>query len=74
MFFTIAGTYWRHAFSFVVIATFPFSDNQTPSGTPTKAAVSSPRPKGSVIDLTEDDDDVQGNPEKPFGWPFHFIS
>ncbi|CAL8332774.1 unnamed protein product [Merluccius merluccius] len=35
------------------------TDNQTPSVTPTKAAVSTPRPKGSVIDLTEDDDDVQ---------------
>ncbi|CAL8332308.1 unnamed protein product [Lota lota] len=35
------------------------TDNQTPSVTPTKAALSTPRPKGSVIDLTEDDDDVQ---------------
>ncbi|XP_030208679.1 activating transcription factor 7-interacting protein 1 [Gadus morhua] len=35
------------------------TDNQTPSGTPTKVALSTPRPKGSVIDLTEDDDDVQ---------------
>jgi len=47
---------------FVVIAINTFSDNQT-SVTPTKAAnqVSTLRPKGSVIDLTEDDDDVQGN-------------
>uniref|UniRef100_A0A3Q2SVP3 Activating transcription factor 7 interacting protein n=1 Tax=Fundulus heteroclitus TaxID=8078 RepID=A0A3Q2SVP3_FUNHE len=37
------------------------TDNQTPAATPSKAAAPPPpaRPKGSVIDLTEDDDDVQ---------------
>ncbi|KAM9770635.1 activating transcription factor 7-interacting protein 1 isoform 2-T2 [Menidia menidia] len=35
------------------------TDNQASGTTPTKAAVPVPRPKGSVIDLTEDDDDVQ---------------
>ncbi|KAJ3615113.1 hypothetical protein NHX12_018681, partial [Muraenolepis orangiensis] len=35
------------------------TDNQTASVTSAKATVSTSRPKGSVIDLTEDDDDVQ---------------
>ncbi|KAM4604130.1 activating transcription factor 7-interacting protein 1 isoform 2-T3 [Polymixia lowei] len=35
------------------------TDNQATSSTPTKTAVAATRPKGSVIDLTEDDDDVQ---------------
>ncbi|KAM4594008.1 activating transcription factor 7-interacting protein 1 isoform 1-T2 [Fundulus diaphanus] len=37
------------------------TDNQAPAATPSKAAAPPPpaRPKGSVIDLTEDDDDVQ---------------
>ncbi|KAE8300066.1 Activating transcription factor 7-interacting protein 1 [Larimichthys crocea] len=33
--------------------------NQAASSTPSKAAAPGARPKGSVIDLTEDDDDVQ---------------
>ncbi|TKS68065.1 Activating transcription factor 7-interacting protein 1 [Collichthys lucidus] len=36
------------------------TDNQAASSTPSKAAAPGARPKGSVIDLTEDDDDVQG--------------
>lgn len=40
---------------------FFFSDNQAAGSTPSKAATPAARPKGSVIDLTEDDDDdVQG--------------
>ncbi|KAM6971772.1 activating transcription factor 7-interacting protein 1 [Aplochiton taeniatus] len=35
------------------------TDNQVTGSTPTKSAVPGSRPKGSVIDLTEDDDDVQ---------------
>ncbi|XP_069023218.1 activating transcription factor 7-interacting protein 1 isoform X1 [Embiotoca jacksoni] len=35
------------------------TDNQATGTTPSKAAVPPGRPKGSVIDLTEDDDDVQ---------------
>ncbi|XP_028451625.1 activating transcription factor 7-interacting protein 1 isoform X2 [Perca flavescens] len=35
------------------------TDNQATRSTPTKAAAPGARPKGSVIDLTEDDDDVQ---------------
>nr|XP_046267911.1 activating transcription factor 7-interacting protein 1 isoform X2 [Scatophagus argus] len=35
------------------------TDNQSTGSTPSKAAPSAARPKGSVIDLTEDDDDVQ---------------
>ncbi|KAF7665088.1 hypothetical protein LDENG_00154510 [Lucifuga dentata] len=35
------------------------TDNQATGSTPTKAAAPGLRPKGSVIDLTEDDDDVQ---------------
>ncbi|TKS68083.1 Activating transcription factor 7-interacting protein 1 [Collichthys lucidus] len=35
------------------------TDNQAASSTPSKAAAPGARPKGSVIDLTEDDDDVQ---------------
>ncbi|XP_029310202.1 activating transcription factor 7-interacting protein 1 [Cottoperca gobio] len=35
------------------------TDNQATGSTPTKAAALGARPKGSVIDLTEDDDDVQ---------------
>ncbi|XP_047433687.1 activating transcription factor 7-interacting protein 1 isoform X2 [Mugil cephalus] len=35
------------------------TDNQASGTTHSKAAPSAPRPKGSVIDLTEDDDDVQ---------------
>ncbi|XP_010778154.1 activating transcription factor 7-interacting protein 1 isoform X2 [Notothenia coriiceps] len=35
------------------------TDNQATVFTPSKAAAPSSRPKGSVIDLTEDDDDVQ---------------
>ncbi|KAL6110127.1 atf7ip [Pungitius sinensis] len=35
------------------------TDNQATESTPSKAAAPSGRPKGSVIDLTEDDDDVQ---------------
>uniref|UniRef100_A0A3B5AC51 Activating transcription factor 7 interacting protein n=1 Tax=Stegastes partitus TaxID=144197 RepID=A0A3B5AC51_9TELE len=35
------------------------TDNQATGTTPSKAAVPVARPKGSVIDLTEDDDDVQ---------------
>ncbi|XP_034387916.1 activating transcription factor 7-interacting protein 1 isoform X2 [Cyclopterus lumpus] len=35
------------------------TDNQATGSTPSKAAASAGRPKGSVIDLTEDDDDVQ---------------
>lgn len=35
-------------------------DNQAAGSTPTKATAAAMRPKGSVIDLTEDDDDVQG--------------
>ncbi|XP_041789366.1 activating transcription factor 7-interacting protein 1 isoform X2 [Chelmon rostratus] len=35
------------------------TDNQATGSAPTKAAVPAARPKGSVIDLTEDDDDVQ---------------
>ncbi|XP_046899633.1 activating transcription factor 7-interacting protein 1 isoform X2 [Hypomesus transpacificus] len=35
------------------------TDNQATGSTPTKTPVQGPRPKGSVIDLTEDDDDVQ---------------
>ena len=41
------------------------SDNQATGSTPTKTPVQGPRPKGSVIDLTEDDDDVQGKDEIP---------
>lgn len=38
-----------------------FSDNQAAGSTPSKATTPAGRPKGSVIDLTEDDDDdVQG--------------
>ncbi|XP_060917026.1 activating transcription factor 7-interacting protein 1 isoform X3 [Labrus mixtus] len=35
------------------------TDNQASGSTPSKAAPPTGRPKGSVIDLTEDDDDVQ---------------
>ncbi|XP_068583020.1 activating transcription factor 7-interacting protein 1 isoform X2 [Cebidichthys violaceus] len=35
------------------------TDNQATGSTPSKAAAPGGRPKGSVIDLTEDDDDVQ---------------
>ncbi|XP_041640735.1 activating transcription factor 7-interacting protein 1 isoform X2 [Cheilinus undulatus] len=35
------------------------TDNQASGSTPSKAAAPAARPKGSVIDLTEDDDDVQ---------------
>ncbi|XP_071392787.1 activating transcription factor 7-interacting protein 1 [Centroberyx affinis] len=35
------------------------TDNQATGSTPAKAAAPGARPKGSVIDLTEDDDDVQ---------------
>ncbi|XP_059194989.1 activating transcription factor 7-interacting protein 1 isoform X2 [Centropristis striata] len=35
------------------------TDNQATGSTPSKAAAPGARPKGSVIDLTEDDDDVQ---------------
>ncbi|KAK5926570.1 hypothetical protein CgunFtcFv8_022130 [Champsocephalus gunnari] len=35
------------------------TDNQATVSTPSKAATPGSRPKGSVIDLTEDDDDVQ---------------
>ncbi|XP_068607215.1 activating transcription factor 7-interacting protein 1 [Brachionichthys hirsutus] len=35
------------------------TENQATGSTPSKAATSAARPKGSVIDLTEDDDDVQ---------------
>lgn len=35
------------------------TDNQASAPTPSKAAAPPARPKGSVIDLTEDDDDVQ---------------
>uniref|UniRef100_A0A3Q3G3D9 Activating transcription factor 7 interacting protein n=1 Tax=Labrus bergylta TaxID=56723 RepID=A0A3Q3G3D9_9LABR len=35
------------------------TDNQASGSTPSKAAPPAGRPKGSVIDLTEDDDDVQ---------------
>ncbi|XP_033937842.1 activating transcription factor 7-interacting protein 1 isoform X2 [Pseudochaenichthys georgianus] len=35
------------------------TDNQATVSTPSKAAAPGSRPKGSVIDLTEDDDDVQ---------------
>lgn len=45
------------------LSTFFFSlssDNQATGSTPSKAATPAARPKGSVIDLTEDDDDVQG--------------
>ncbi|KAK5619010.1 hypothetical protein CRENBAI_004085 [Crenichthys baileyi] len=35
------------------------TDNQASAATPSKAAAPPARPKGSVIDLTEDDDDVQ---------------
>ncbi|XP_030003462.1 activating transcription factor 7-interacting protein 1 isoform X2 [Sphaeramia orbicularis] len=35
------------------------TDNQAAGSTPSKAAAPAARPKGSVIDLTEDDDDVQ---------------
>ncbi|XP_042340953.1 activating transcription factor 7-interacting protein 1 [Plectropomus leopardus] len=35
------------------------TDNQATGSTPSKAAAPAARPKGSVIDLTEDDDDVQ---------------
>ncbi|XP_068448051.1 activating transcription factor 7-interacting protein 1 [Clinocottus analis] len=35
------------------------TDNQATGSTPSKAAASAGRPKGSVIDLTDDDDDVQ---------------
>ncbi|KAM9362864.1 activating transcription factor 7-interacting protein 1 isoform 2-T3 [Symphorus nematophorus] len=37
------------------------TDNQATGSTPTKAGAPAARPKGSVIDLTEDDDDVQGS-------------
>ncbi|XP_076026426.1 activating transcription factor 7-interacting protein 1 isoform X2 [Genypterus blacodes] len=36
------------------------TDNQATGSTPAKPTAPGPRPKGSVIDLTEDDDDVQG--------------
>lgn len=44
------------------LSLFFFSpDNQAAGSTPSKAATPAARPKGSVIDLTEDDDDdVQG--------------
>ncbi|XP_035515546.1 activating transcription factor 7-interacting protein 1 isoform X1 [Morone saxatilis] len=35
------------------------TDNQATGSTPSKAGAPAARPKGSVIDLTEDDDDVQ---------------
>lgn len=35
------------------------TDNQATGSTPSKGSASAGRPKGSVIDLTEDDDDVQ---------------
>ncbi|XP_076839484.1 activating transcription factor 7-interacting protein 1 isoform X2 [Brachyhypopomus gauderio] len=35
------------------------TDNQASNSTPAKSAAQAARPKGSVIDLTEDDDDVQ---------------
>ncbi|XP_049427191.1 activating transcription factor 7-interacting protein 1 isoform X2 [Epinephelus fuscoguttatus] len=35
------------------------TDNQATGSTPSKAVAPAARPKGSVIDLTEDDDDVQ---------------
>lgn len=35
------------------------TDNQAAGSTPSKTATAAVRPKGSVIDLTEDDDDVQ---------------
>lgn len=35
-------------------------DNQAAASTPSKGSPAATRPKGSVIDLTEDDDDVQG--------------
>ncbi|XP_055014335.1 activating transcription factor 7-interacting protein 1 [Boleophthalmus pectinirostris] len=34
------------------------TDNQVPGPSPSKVAPAAPRPKGSVIDLTEEDDDV----------------
>lgn len=40
-----------------------FSDNQATGSNPSKTAAPAARPKGSVIDLTEDDDDVQGKVE-----------
>lgn len=38
----------------------PFTDNQATGSNPSKSVAPAARPKGSVIDLTEDDDDVQG--------------
>ena len=46
--------------SFKLTFLFPFSDNQATGSTTAKATAPGARPKGSVIDLTEDDDDVQG--------------
>lgn len=44
-----------------------FLDNQAATSTPPKVTTPAARPRGSVIDLTEDDDDdVQG---KKMGWP-----
>lgn len=39
---------------------FLLLDNQAAGSTPSKGSPAATRPKGSVIDLTEDDDDVQG--------------
>lgn len=55
----------HHLFSFLEciscsILLSLFSDNQATGSIPSKAAAPTARPKGSVIDLTEDDDDVQG--------------
>uniref|UniRef100_A0A8C2WIT0 Activating transcription factor 7 interacting protein n=1 Tax=Cyclopterus lumpus TaxID=8103 RepID=A0A8C2WIT0_CYCLU len=49
------------------------TDNQATGSTPSKAAASAGRPKGSVIDLTEDDDDVQGKGEGHLFSPPHII-
>ena len=40
------------------------SDSQAPSSTPSKASVAVGRPRGSVIDLTEDEDHVQGKADQ----------
>lgn len=45
-------------------------DNQAAGSTPSKGGPAATRPKGSVIDLTEDDDDVQGK----FKWTIFKIS
>lgn len=51
-----------HSLIFIIINVFwhLLLDNQAAGSTPTKGSPATTRPKGSVIDLTEDDDDVQG--------------